>query len=75
MDRLQRSVGSANLDYWRSLVEEEVSAVVLSREYAAEMEKSFATDLVESHEKYWEEWKERPLLSKMRERFAHLFVR
>jgi len=29
---------------------------------------------VESHEIKWEQWKERPLISKMREWFAHLFV-
>ena len=45
----------------------------LSREFDAEMEKTFAKDLVESHQINWEEWKERLLFSKMRELFAHLF--
>jgi len=74
IDGVWSTVGSTNLDYWSLLSSDEVNAVVLSREFAAEMEKSFAKDLVQSHEIKWEEWKERPLLSKMREWFAHLFV-
>jgi cardiolipin synthase len=74
IDGVWSTVGSTNLDYWSLLSSDEVNAVVLSREFAAEMEKSFAKDLVQSHEIKWEEWKERPLLSKMREWFAHLFA-
>ncbi|HEX7538704.1 MAG TPA: phospholipase D-like domain-containing protein, partial [Syntrophales bacterium] len=73
IDGVWSTVGSTNLDYWSLLNNDEVNAVVLSREFAAEMEKSFAKDLAESHEIKWEEWKERPLFSKMREWFAHLF--
>jgi len=75
IDGVWSTVGSTNLDYWSLLSNDEVNAVVLSREFAAEMEKSFAKDLAESHEIKWEEWKERPFLSKMREWYAHLFVR
>jgi cardiolipin synthase len=74
IDGVWSTVGSTNLDYWSLLNDDEVNAVVLSREFAAEMEKTFAKDLVESHQIKWEEWKERPLFSKMREWFAHLFV-
>jgi len=74
IDGVWSTVGSTNLDYWSLLSDDEVNAVILSREFAAEMEKSFAKDLVESHEIKWEQWKERPLISKMREWFAHLFV-
>jgi len=74
IDGVWSTVGSTNLDYWSLLSSDEVNAVVLSREFAAEMEKSFAKDLVQSHEIKWEEWKERPLLSKIREWFAHLFA-
>jgi cardiolipin synthase len=75
IDGVWSTVGSTNLDYWSLLNNDEVNAVVLSREFAAEMEKSFAKDLAESHEIKWEEWKERPVFSKTREWFAHLFVR
>jgi cardiolipin synthase len=74
IDGVWSTVGSTNLDYWSLLNDDEVNAVVLSREFAAEMEKTFAKDLLESHQIKWEEWKERPLFSKMREWFAHLFV-
>jgi cardiolipin synthase len=74
IDGVWSTVGSTNLDYWSLLSDDEVNAVVLSREFAVEMEKSFAKDLAESHEIKWEEWKERPLFSKLREWFAHLFV-
>ena len=75
IDGVWSTVGSTNLDYWSLLSNYEVNAVVLSREFAAEMEKSFAKDLAESYQIQWQEWKERPLFSKMREWFAHLFVR
>jgi cardiolipin synthase len=74
IDGVWSTVGSTNMDYWSLLNDDEVNAVVLSREFAAEMEKTFAKDLVESHQIKWEEWEERPLFSKMREWFAHLFV-
>jgi cardiolipin synthase len=73
IDGVWSTVGSTNLDYWSLASDDEVNAVVLSREFAAEMEKSFAKDLAESHQIKWEEWKERPLLSKMKEWLAHLF--
>ena len=73
IDGVWSTVGSTNLDYWSLLSDDEVNAVVLSREFAAEMEKTFAQDLAESHQIKWEEWKERPLFTKMREWFAHLF--
>jgi cardiolipin synthase len=75
IDGVWSTVGSTNMDYWSLLSNDEVNAVILSREFAAEMEKTFAKDLVESHQINWKEWQERPLLSKMGEWFAHLFVR
>ena len=74
IDGVWSTVGSTNIDYWSLLSDDEVNAVVLSREFAIEMEKTFAKDLVQSHQIKWEEWKERPLFLKMREWLAHLFV-
>jgi cardiolipin synthase len=54
-------------------INEEVNAVILSREFAIEMEKMFARDLAKSDPIRWEDWKKRPLLSRIRERLAHLF--
>jgi cardiolipin synthase len=60
------------MDYWSLLNDDEVNAVVLGREFAAEMEEAFAKDLVASHQIKWEEWRERSVFSKMREGFAHM---
>jgi len=61
------------MDFWSFSSNDEVNAVILSREFAMEMEKMFAADLAESDQIRWEEWKKRPLLSRIREGFAHLF--
>ncbi|HEX7535120.1 MAG TPA: phospholipase D-like domain-containing protein, partial [Syntrophales bacterium] len=73
IDGVWSTVGSTNLDYWSLLNDDEVNAIVLSREFAAEMEKTFAKDLAESHEIKREEWNERSPFSQLREWFAHLF--
>jgi len=73
IDGVWSTVGSTNMDYWSLLSDDEVNAVVLNREFAAEMEKMFAMDLAESDQIQWEEWKKRPLFPRIREWFAHLF--
>jgi cardiolipin synthase len=73
IDGVWSTVGSTNMDFWSFSANDEVNAVILSREFAVEMEKMFARDLAESGQIRWEEWGKRPLLSGIRERFAHLF--
>jgi cardiolipin synthase A/B len=73
IDGVWSTVGSTNLDYWSLLNDDEVNAIVLSREFAADMEKTFAKDLAESHEIKWDDWQERSLFSQLQEWFAHLF--
>jgi cardiolipin synthase len=75
IDGVWSTVGSTNMDFWSFLSDDEVNAVILSREFAAEMEEMFARDLAESDQIRWEEWKERPLADRIREWFAHLFAR
>lgn len=74
IDGVWSTVGSTNMDFWSFLSDDEVNAVILSREVAIEMEKMFAGDLAESDQIQWEEWKKRPLFPRVREWFAHLFV-
>jgi cardiolipin synthase len=74
IDEVWSTVGSTNMDFWSFLSDDEVNAVVLSHEFAIEMEKMFARDLAESDQIQWEEWKKRPLFSRIGEWFAHLFV-
>jgi cardiolipin synthase len=75
IDGVWSTVGSTNLDYWSLLSDDEVNAVVLSHEFAVEMESMFARDLAESDQIQWNKWKKRPLLQKIKEAFAHLFVK
>ncbi|MGD0236279.1 MAG: phospholipase D-like domain-containing protein [Syntrophorhabdales bacterium] len=74
IDGVWSTVGSTNMDFWSFSTNDEVNAVILSREFALEMEKMFAGDLAESDQIRWEEWKKRPLLLKIRGWFWHLFA-
>ena len=75
IDGVWSTVGSTNLDYWSLLSNDEVNAVVLSHEFAVEMERMFAGDLAQSAQIQLDKWGERPLLQKIKEAAAHLFVR
>ena len=74
IDDVWSTVGSTNMDFWSFSSNDEVNAVILSREFAITMEEMFAGDLAESDQVRWEEWKKRPLSLKIREWFSHLFV-
>jgi cardiolipin synthase A/B len=74
IDGVWSTVGSTNMEWWSFSTNDEVNAVILSREFATEMEKMFAEDLAESDQILWEKWKERPLLMKIREWFSNLIA-
>jgi cardiolipin synthase A/B len=74
IDGVWSTVGSTNLDYWSLLSDDEVNAVVLSREFAVEMERMFDGDLAESDQIQWDTWEKRPVWQKIKEEFAHIFV-
>lgn len=69
------SVGSTNMDFLSVLHNDEVNAVVLSHEFAVEMEKKFVKDLEKSRQIHSDEWKKTPVLLKIREWFVNLFIR
>jgi cardiolipin synthase len=75
IDGIWSTVGSTNMDFWSFSSNDEVNAVILSREFATEMEKMFSLDLGESDQVRWEDWKKRPLSLKVKEWFSHLFAR
>jgi cardiolipin synthase len=75
IDGIWSTVGSTNMDFWSFSTNDEVNAVILSPEFAIEMETMFARDLAASVQIRWEDWEKRPLLSRIRERLAHLFSR
>jgi cardiolipin synthase A/B len=73
VDKIWSTVGSTNMDYLSLLSNDEVNAVILSHEFAVEMEKMFVRDLAGSRQIQWDEWKKRPLFQRIREWFTHLF--
>jgi cardiolipin synthase len=75
IDEVWSTVGSTNLDSFSLLSDDEVNAVILSREFAVEMERMFASDIAQSDEIQCDKWVERPLLQKIKESLAHLFSR
>jgi len=60
IDNVWSTVGSTNMDFWSFSTNDEVNAVILDKEFAADMEKMFAMDLAESDAVLLEEWKKGP---------------
>ena len=73
IDGVWATVGSTNMDFWSFLREDEVNAIILSRDFSAEMEKMFEGDLEKSDQVKLDEWRKRPLFPRIREWLAHLF--
>jgi hypothetical protein len=70
---LWSTVGLTNMDFWSFSSNDEVNTVILSPEFAVEMEKIYTTDLGESDEVPLQEWKKRPLSLNVKEWFSHLY--
>ncbi|GFO61477.1 cardiolipin synthase B [Geomonas silvestris] len=75
IDGVWSTVGSTNLDYLSLLGNDEVNAVILSKEFALQMEEMFTRDLAESTPILREQWEKRPLLPRFGEWFVNLFQR
>jgi cardiolipin synthase len=75
IDGVWSTVGSTNMDFWSFSTNDEVNAVILNKEFAADMEKMFSVDIASSREIRLEEWETRPLFNRMGEWFAHQFQR
>ncbi|HET9793491.1 MAG TPA: phospholipase D-like domain-containing protein [Thermoanaerobaculia bacterium] len=75
IDGIWSTVGSTNMDYLSFLSNNEVNAVILSREFADEMEKAFARDRAASDPISWDKWRRRAEAEKVEEWVAHLFFR
>jgi cardiolipin synthase len=74
IDGVWSTVGSTNMDYWSFLHNNELNAVILSKDFADRLEELFDSDLGKSDEVKWEDWKERPLLPRVWEWFMHFFA-
>ena len=75
IDGVWSTVGSTNLDSLSLRNNDEVNAVILSREFAVAMEQMFARDLADSRPILWEDWQKRPLFPRIGEWFVNLFMR
>lgn len=71
IDGVWSTVGSANLDVRSFVHNDEVNAVVVSVEFARQMEAQFEKDLARSREVTMSEWRQRP----WRDRFLEWFSR
>jgi cardiolipin synthase len=75
IDNIWSTVGSTNMDYLSMLKNDEVNALILSPEFAGQMEKMFTNDLANSRQIQWEDWEKRDMLPRVREWFVSLFIR
>jgi cardiolipin synthase len=77
VDGVWSTIGSTNLD-WRSLAyNDELNAVVIGPEFAAQMKAVFARDISHSEEFTLARWRERPLEDRLKEtaaRFLSLWL-
>lgn len=72
IDGVWSTIGSTNLD-WRSFLHnDEINAVVLGGNFAAQMETMFSDDLAQSDQVTLSRWKRRPLSVRVKEWMARL---
>ncbi|HJV62441.1 MAG TPA: phospholipase D-like domain-containing protein [Albitalea sp.] len=73
IDGVWSTIGSTNLD-WRSFLHnQEVNAVVLSPDFAAQMKRVFEQDLAASTQITLQAWEQRPLGFRIKETFARMW--
>jgi cardiolipin synthase len=72
IDGVWSSIGSSNLDLRSFLHNDEINAVVLGGEFAAQMDAMFAADLAESEQILLGEWRRRSWWLRIKERVARL---
>ena len=75
IDGVWSTIGSTNLD-WRSFIyNQEINAVILGRQFGAQMQSMFERDMNASREITLEAWKDRPISDRMKEFGAGLWAR
>lgn len=73
IDGTWSTVGSSNLDFRSAIHDAEVNAIILGPEFARQMEEMFRFDLDRSQEITLKEWRQRPVVDRLREWVARLF--
>jgi cardiolipin synthase len=72
-DRALSMVGSANFDIRSFVHNNEIDAVIVSSDFADDMEQLFAHDMHDAHELTWDEWRKRSFGEKAKEQLSRLF--
>jgi cardiolipin synthase len=72
IDSIWSTVGSTNMDLMSFLRNDEVNAVILSRDFATQMKAMFDEDIRQSNQIQLEKWKKRPLTDRVKEWFTHV---
>ncbi len=73
IDGVWSTIGSTNMDLWSFLRNDEVNAIILSKDFADKMEILFQGDLQQSSEILLTQWEKRPFPERMKEWFFRLF--
>lgn len=74
VDGVWSVIGSSNFDHRSILFNDEVDAVVLGRDTAAQLEASFEKEEQAARPITREEWEDRPMTERLREVYAHLLT-
>jgi cardiolipin synthase A/B len=72
VDGVWSSVGSSNLDWRSALDNDEINAVILGREFAAQMQAAYLKDIQASDPIELPAWERRPVLMRIKETAARL---
>ena len=70
IDGVWSTVGSSNLDWWSIARDNELNAVVLSPDFAQQMNRMFRNDLENSEEIKLQRWERRSLMERIEESIA-----
>ncbi len=73
IDGVWSTVGSSNLDYRSFIHNDEVNAVVVGEDFGTSMETLFRKDMALSTPIALEQWEQRPLFDRMKEKLSRLF--
>ncbi|HEX2964895.1 MAG TPA: phospholipase D-like domain-containing protein, partial [Syntrophorhabdaceae bacterium] len=72
IDGVWSTVGSTNIDMWSFMRNNEINAVIVSLEFARDMENLFNTDLAASKEITRKDWSRRPIWNRLAELVGRL---
>ncbi|WP_430233437.1 phospholipase D-like domain-containing protein [Nitrosomonas communis] len=74
IDGVWSTIGSANLDWLSFLNNEEINAVILGQDFGTQMQTLFENDLKSSTLVTLEEWRKRPISTRIMERAGRLWA-